>query len=92
MMKLKNESNICIPKGGQRLAFQTGNFLPFYLNTSCICCIQGSKYMQQGTFSGTGRTNDAYNFTLLNVHVDTPKHFQVSIFLTDIRSGKHAAK
>ena len=79
-MELKNKANMTVTKSGQFGTGQSVDGCSGQLYRAGVGLIEGSKDMQQGALSSTGRTHNTHELPFFKRNVDTAKHLQGAVF------------
>src|SRR6266571_1090118 len=76
-MELEDEANSAISESSQAGAAQPEDFLPVELYSAGGGGINSPKDMEQGTFAGTGSTDQSYGFTGCDIQADPSQHLDL---------------
>lgn len=87
MMKLKDEADFLIAKTGKLRRRQCKHISIIDRQGTRIGCIKRTYDMQQGAFSGTGRSRYSNNLATLNVQPDILQNMQCTKAFRDIFCG-----
>lgn len=89
MVKLKYKTYVPVAKPGEFIPLKRCNITLMKADLSPVGFVEGAKNVEQGGFSGSGRTDNTYNFPCIDRYIHSFQYFNRAVFLVYVLCCEH---